>query len=195
LDVSAIFKGQPVRFTLEALPGRTYTGVVKNRYMVPTVQDGVVSYTVIINVENQDGSLLPGMTCGVEFIQERNENILLVPNAALRYQPSSQSQPVQASQTGQAGQTQGLAGLLGSGGGTGGGGPGSGRSSRSQPMESGSRRSSGGVNSITIKSLWFINDEGKPEMMMVKTGISDGSFTEIIDGHPEGTRIILREKV
>jgi HlyD family secretion protein len=56
---------------------------------MPSVQDNVVSYKVIISVENPDGSLLPGMTCSVEFIEERSEGVLLVPNAALRFQPSS----------------------------------------------------------------------------------------------------------
>jgi HlyD family secretion protein len=56
---------------------------------MPAVQDNVVSYTVIVNVDNSGGSLLPGMTCAVEFIEERSEGILLVPNAALRYQPAA----------------------------------------------------------------------------------------------------------
>jgi HlyD family secretion protein len=50
-----------------------------------------VSYKVIVNVRNREGILLPGMTCAVEFIEERKENILLVPNAALRYQPTGMS--------------------------------------------------------------------------------------------------------
>ncbi|MDR2499644.1 MAG: efflux RND transporter periplasmic adaptor subunit [Treponema sp.] len=87
LDISGIRQGQEARFTLEALPGRTYTGVVDSLHLVPAVQNNVVSYTVIINVENLDGALLPGMTCAVEFILERREDILMAPNAALRFQP------------------------------------------------------------------------------------------------------------
>ncbi|MDR1250036.1 MAG: efflux RND transporter periplasmic adaptor subunit [Treponema sp.] len=87
LDVSGIHKGQGVRFTLESLPGRNFSGIVESLRLMPAIQDNVVSYTVIINVDNQDGSLLPGMTCAVEFIEEQRENVLLVPNAALRYQP------------------------------------------------------------------------------------------------------------
>jgi HlyD family secretion protein len=88
LDIASIREGQQVRFTLESLPGRGYTGAVESKRLLPTVQNNVVSYSIIINVENQDGSLLPGMTCAVEFIEERSENILLVPNAALRFEPS-----------------------------------------------------------------------------------------------------------
>ncbi|MDR2111294.1 MAG: efflux RND transporter periplasmic adaptor subunit, partial [Spirochaetaceae bacterium] len=91
LDIASIRQGQEVRFTLEALPGRTFTGSVESKRLLPSVQDNVVSYNVIITVDNQDGSLLPGMTCSVEFIEERREDILLVPNAALRYAPAALS--------------------------------------------------------------------------------------------------------
>ena len=89
LDIAGIIEGQEVRFTLESLPGKTFSGLVQSKHLLPSVQDGVVSYNIIINVENKGGDLLPGMTCSVEFIEERRENILLVPNAALRYQPTS----------------------------------------------------------------------------------------------------------
>jgi len=89
LDIASIKKDQGVRFTLESLPGRTYTGVVSDKRLMPSTQDSVVSYQVIINVNNKDGSLLPGMTCSVEFIEERDENVLLVANGALRYSPTT----------------------------------------------------------------------------------------------------------
>jgi HlyD family secretion protein len=91
LDIASILQGQEVRFTLEALPGRTFTGSVESKRLLPSVQDNVVSYNVIIAVDNQDGSLLPGMTCSVEFIEERREDILVISNAALRYAPASLS--------------------------------------------------------------------------------------------------------
>jgi HlyD family secretion protein len=62
LDVSSLYRGQAVRFTLESLPGRSFTGTVENIRMVPVVLNNVVSYTVIISVENRDGVLFPGMT-------------------------------------------------------------------------------------------------------------------------------------
>jgi HlyD family secretion protein len=96
LDISSIRGGQGVRFTLEALPGKKFSGVVETIRLMPAVQDNVVSYTVIVNVDNSGGSLLPGMTCAVEFIEERNENVLLVSNAALRYQPTALTEEAMA---------------------------------------------------------------------------------------------------
>ena len=89
LDISSITRGQDVRFTLESLPGRRFNGSVENVRMVPVTSGGMVSYTVLISAQNRDGSLMPGMTCAVEFIVERNEDILLIANAALRYQPTT----------------------------------------------------------------------------------------------------------
>jgi HlyD family secretion protein len=91
LDVASISRGQPVRFSLESLPGRSFQGEVETLRLVPVVSSNVVSYTVIVKVENHDGTLLPGMTCAVDFIVERSEDVLMISNAALRYQPTNLS--------------------------------------------------------------------------------------------------------
>jgi HlyD family secretion protein len=91
LDVVSLYRGQAVRFTLESFPGRGFTGTVGNIRMVPVATNNAVSYTVIIGVENRDGVLMPGLTCAVNFIVEKSEDVLLVSNAALRYQPSTLS--------------------------------------------------------------------------------------------------------
>lgn len=89
LDISSIRVGQAVRFTVEANPSKIYTGTVGTIRLDPMTTDKVVYYYVIIKADNADGSLLPGMTANVEFIKETKDSALLVPNAALRYQPSS----------------------------------------------------------------------------------------------------------
>lgn len=91
LDISSIQNGQEVRFTLEAFPGKTFSGVVDSVRLSPQTQDGVVSYKVIVATENAGMTLLPGMTCELEFIEDRRENVFLIPNAALRFSPSSLS--------------------------------------------------------------------------------------------------------
>ena len=190
LDVVSIGVGQPVRFNLESIPGRSFLGVVETLRLVPLVSNNVVSYTVIIKVENQDGSLLPGMTCAVDFIVERSEDILMISNAALRFQGpnSDQENSNPAQQTGNQGSNTGLASLMmGQGGRTMGGG---GR----QVMNQGQTRNS--APAAIIRSLWYISDEGKLESISVETGISDGSFTEIqINDDFEGRQFILREKI
>ncbi|QQO10694.1 efflux RND transporter periplasmic adaptor subunit [Breznakiella homolactica] len=188
LDIAAIRNGQEVRFTLEALPGKNYSGSVETVYLMPTTSDNVVSYTVIIAVSNRDGALLPGMTCEVEFIQERRENILMVPNAALRYQPASTA-AVAEKNTSSSGQSGLTALVMPSGPPMGRGGPPPGGRNNQE-------NSTAQTAPVTQKTIWFLNDAGKPESAEVFVGISDGSFTEII-GSPElsGKEIILRERV
>jgi HlyD family secretion protein len=232
LDVTSIQKGQAVRFSLESLPGRRFSGQVESLRMVPVVSNNVVSYTVIVKVENQDGALLPGMTCAVDFIVERSENVLMVSNAALRYQPTNLSEEkiaemifnaglenmdeeqrkaareaaqnarekarAQTQAAGQnANQNSGITGLLGGGqmrmmgGGRSGG--------RQRPGQGGPQGGPQGVNGdsvIVMRNLWYISDEGKLEVMRVRTGISSGSFTAIYSREDmEGKQVILREKV
>ena len=210
LDVTSIYKGQQVRFTLESFPGRMFFGVVENLRMIPVTTNSVVSYTVIINVENRDGSLMPGMTCAVDFIVERAENVLIVSNAALRYRPTHLSaeqisemifnaslanmddeQRKAASEARAQSQERnkqqpdqnsnnGIAGLMM-------GQPG-GRAratgQRRRPSGQGPGQSQGQSperpERIVMRNLWFVNGEGKIDCMQVRVGISDGSSTEII---------------
>ena len=77
-------------FTVQALPGRTFTGVVQQVRLQSTTVDNVVNYTVVVTLENADGKLLPGMTARVDFLVNSAVNVLKVANAALRYKPSDE---------------------------------------------------------------------------------------------------------
>jgi HlyD family secretion protein len=89
LDISSIKVGQEVRFTVEANPGETFSGSVKEIRLVPETSSNVVYYYVIILADNKSGKLLPGMTANVSFIKQKRENVVVVPNAALRFTPTS----------------------------------------------------------------------------------------------------------
>ncbi len=89
-DIDQIEQGQPVTFTVQALPGRTFTGIVQQVRLQSTTVDNVVNYTVVVTVENPDGKLLPGMTARVDFLVRSAVNVLKVANAALRYRPSAE---------------------------------------------------------------------------------------------------------
>jgi len=226
LDITSIHRGQAVRFTLESLPGRTFTGVVETLRLMPVILNNVVSYTVFIRVENHDGSLLPGMTCNVDFIVERSENALTISNGALRYQPSSlsseqieemifyaslenmneeqrihalnarneaeatrpsqsQAQPARAQST----VNTGIAGMV-----TGGQMQRGGFNMGPMTVQSSPRA----AMTVTMRNLWYINEQGSLEVMQVMTGISSGSSTELLvldPGTIEGIQFILRERI
>ena len=89
-DIDQIKQGQPVTFTVQALPGQTFTGTVQQVRLQSTTVDNVVNYTVVVTLENPDGKLLPGMTARVDFLVKSAVNVLKVANAALRYRPSDE---------------------------------------------------------------------------------------------------------
>jgi len=86
-DVGNIKEGQSVRFTVDAFPKKSFTGVVKQVRLNPTTQQNVVTYDVVVSVENPEQILLPGMTAYVNIVTAECKNALLVPNAALRFKP------------------------------------------------------------------------------------------------------------
>lgn len=88
-DVGRIKPGMPVAFTVDAFPGREFHGTVGKVRLNAQMTQNVVLYTVEINIENPDKLLLPYLTANVNFEVDHQTNTLLVPNAALRWSPSS----------------------------------------------------------------------------------------------------------
>jgi len=88
-DIGNIRVGQAVRFTVDAFAGRNFKGEVTQIRLSPTVQQNVVTYDVVVNVDNPEQILMPGMTAYVSIAVEERKDVLLVPNAALRFKPSA----------------------------------------------------------------------------------------------------------
>jgi HlyD family secretion protein len=86
-DIGRIHPGQPVTFTVDAHPGEVFKGEVGKVRLNATMTQNVVTYTVEVNTDNSDGKLLPYLTANVKFIVGDRQDVLLVPNAALRWQP------------------------------------------------------------------------------------------------------------
>ncbi|MEZ5292354.1 MAG: efflux RND transporter periplasmic adaptor subunit [Vicinamibacterales bacterium] len=87
-DVGRVAAGQPVSFAVDAYPGRPFAGTVRQVRLQPTVVQNVVSYTTIIDVPNPKGLLKPGMTATLDVEVARVDDVLHVPAAALRFQPT-----------------------------------------------------------------------------------------------------------
>lgn len=86
-DIGSVDTNQNVKFTVDAFPGRDFVGkVVQVRNAAQTVQN-VVSYDTIIDVDNRDEKLKPGMTANVQIITAERKDVLVVPNSALRFKP------------------------------------------------------------------------------------------------------------
>jgi HlyD family secretion protein len=177
-DIVRIKQGQSVTFTVQALPGQTFSGTVQQVRLQSTTADNVVNYTVIVTLENPEGKLLPGMTARVDFLVKSAENVLKVPNAALRYKPSDEvlarfGTP-SASGDPRAKATAGA-----------------GRRPRGSADASRARRGDAGASGSGGGTLYTLDPKGALQATRVRTGISDGLFTELLgQGVPEGTKVI-----
>ena len=178
-DIGSIAVGQPVTFTVQAYPNRSFTGTVQQVRLQSTTQDNVVNYTTVISVANLDGKLLPGMTATVQFLTGSAKNVLLVPNAAIRFRatPEMMAQ-VGMGQRSRTDSTRGAGASTSAAGGSnaqrsGAYGAGTGASgTRGAGAPNGAARSNAGM-------LWYLDKTGKLAVARVKTGLTDGQTTEI----------------
>ncbi len=88
-DIGRIHEGQAVEFTVQAYSADTFKGTVRQVRMQSAVSENVVTYTVVVDVDNADGRLLPGMTATVQFVVGEAKAVLCAPNAALRFKPDA----------------------------------------------------------------------------------------------------------
>ncbi len=91
-DVGRITVGQDATFTVDAYAGRTFRGKVSEVRNAPIIVQNVVTYDVVIQVDNRDLKLKPGMTANVSVMIANREGVLKIPNAALRFRPQSAKQ-------------------------------------------------------------------------------------------------------
>src|SRR3546814_8633593 len=87
-DIGQVRAGQSVSFTADAFPDRQFGGVVDQVRLSATTTSNVVTYPVVVTVDNADGTLLPGLTVNAEIEVSKRDDVLKVANAALRYKPS-----------------------------------------------------------------------------------------------------------
>lgn len=179
-DIAQIKEGQPVEFTVQALQGQTFKGTVKQVRLQSTTVDNVVNYTVVVAVDNSAGKLLPGMTARVNFLTNGAQNILKVSNSALRYKPTdAQLAALKAAQN------QSAVGGAQSAG-TSSAGPQSAAGSQTKGTRS---RTSG--TRPNFGTLFYVDGSGKLAVARVRTGITDGTVTEISGKNiTEGMKVI-----
>src|SRR6266568_2426888 len=166
-DVGVVKIGQDVDFTVDAFPMRTFHGKVVQVRNAPITVQNVVTYDTVIGVSNPDLKLKPGMTANVSIIVAHKDNVLQIKNAALRYRPAEAA----------SGQMTGS--RVGSDG------------SKTR-VPSGAQRG-GGREQRTSERTVYVLSGGQPQPVQIKTGISDGVVTEVIEGLKEGDRIITAE--
>lgn len=159
-DVGRVNVGQQATFTVDAFPGRTFRGEVVQVRKAAQVLQNVVTYDVVVSAPNNDQVLLPTMTANVRIVTDTKEDVLRVPNAALRFRPPG-VEAEQRERPGGGGQRPG-----------GGAGPGAGPGGRE----------GGAKASVTRGRVWVLDATGKPKAIPIQLGISDGTTTEVTGG-------------
>jgi HlyD family secretion protein len=139
-DIGSVLNDQSVTFTVDAYPNRTFTGKVAQVRNAPKIASNVVTYDTIIHVDNRDLRLRPGMTANVSIVVARRDNVIRIPNAALRVRMPDASGNVAPAAPAPSPTASAPKAGGGGPGGTGGGGEGGGRRG-----EGGGRRGGGGM--------------------------------------------------
>lgn len=172
-DVGQVKGGQNARFTVAAQPGRQYPATVTRVAYGSTITDNVVTYTTLLDVENKDLSLRPGMTATATIAAQEKDKVWVVPNSALRFSPDGAQATARAAN----GSGGGIVGKL-----------------LPRPPGMGARR--GGANGHARETaggagrIWVLKN-GQPVALTVQKGVSDGRQTEVSgEGLAEGLPVI-----
>ncbi|MBT9506195.1 efflux RND transporter periplasmic adaptor subunit [Rhodoferax sp.] len=166
-DVGSVKVGQKASFTVSAYPSRKYPATITRVAFGSTTTDNVVTYVTYLDVDNTDLSLRPGMTAASTITSTERQDVLLVPNTALRFSP-----------------TQGGNAAAKSGGGI--------VSSLLPRMpRSGAAKSATGAG--PAKQVWILR-EGTAAPVAVSAGISDGRMTEITGGELQPGMLVITDQ-
>ena len=160
-DVGSVRVGQKANFTVSAYPSRRYPATVTRVAYGSTKTDNVITYTALLEVNNQDLSLRPGMTAVATIAATERNDVLLVPNTALRFTPTAGAAAGAAS-----GSSGGLVSSL-----------------MMRPPSGGQRKTAGtdkrgGGNGGSQRQIWVLQG-GQAKPITVTTGITDGRVTEV----------------
>jgi len=155
-DIGRIQVNQTAKFNVDAFPNKNFEGVVKQIRLNPTNTANVVTYDVVISVDNPEQLLLPGMTAYVNINFAKHDNVLLVPNAALRYRPKNEELNLAMKKD-------------------------------KKPDDNASKTKTDDLGSGKI----YVLRNNKPEMIRVKTSITNGKFTEIISSDVKPNEFVI----
>jgi len=170
-DIGKIKERQKARFTVDAFPEDVFSGAVRQVRYSPTVNQNVITYATIIDFENRDAKLRPGMTAAVSIIAGEAKGALRIPSAALRFTPDLPAEEI--------------AGIMKAAGERmlawrkRGGGP---------EIPSVSENQQGGQQP---SAAWYLDDKEKLNVALIRPGIPDSAFTEILTSDlKEGQKVI-----
>lgn len=187
-DIGKIQVGQKSTFTVDAYPDSNFTGQVSQIRLQPVTVQNVVSYTVVIDVPNPQLKLMPGMTANLTIVVAGKEDVVVAPSAALRFTPPDWEGRKKGAKTAGSDTSKQRAGADSgkqAGTDTAKGGGWKGRGGAGGPGGPGGHKGSPDAGRL------FVLENGKPKPIRVKTGLTDGTHTEISGDIEPGTDVII----
>ena len=163
-DVGTVKLGQSATFTVSAWPGRNFPATIQRVGIGSTTTDNVVTYKTVLVVKNDDLALRPGMTATSRIVTANRDNVLLVPNAALRFTPTVAAAPAPSGSF--------ISKLM----------PRPPRSKTQQPKQA----------ATGATQVWVLKD-GQPQAIAVQTGVSNGRQTEITGGELKAGMAVITD--
>jgi len=181
-EIGLIKVGQPVRFEVQAHDEKIFNGTVRQVWLQPETVQNVVNYTVVVDADNPDGLLLPGMTATLDFVVELKEDVILVPIAATRIEPTRSMMEKMFENMRKRFEARGDSAHTRPSGGFGG--------DRMASGAAGSGMSGHNGNNSNMTMIWYFDEKKDLQSMPVRTGSNDGRNIEI---EPMFPGMLIRE--
>jgi HlyD family secretion protein len=181
-DMGLVEQAKGATFTVDAFPGKEFKGAIQQMRLNPQNVQNVVTYNVVFDVDNPDQKLKPGMTANLTITIDERNNVLKVPNSALRYRPQTTTQNQNRSNNG-SGNSQG--------------------SSQRRWQQNGDNNGQDRITPATspvlpgqTRLVWVLGADKKPQARRIVVGLSDGTSTEVTSGNlQEGDVVIIGENI
>ena len=188
-DIGLVEQAKTATFSVDAFPGKEFKGTIQQMRLNPQNVQNVVTYNVVLDVDNPEQKLKPGMTANLTITIDERNNVLKVPNAALRFRPQSNS--------GQNGSNTGSNNR----GSNNGSAQRQGRGQRNADANNGQADNPLTPSTAPLiagqnRLVWVLGQDGQPQPRRITVGLSDGSSTEIVSGNlQEGDVVIIGETI
>ncbi len=203
-DIGLVEQAKSVKFSVDAFPGKDFDGKIQQMRLNPQNVQNVVTYNVVIDVSNPEQKLKPGMTANLTITIDERNNVLKVPNSALRFTPTDAS----GQRIGRSGDGAGNAGgqrwqqqsdnRSANANQAAGGGQQAGAQQAGAP-QGGPRNfapASAPVLEGQTRLVWVLGQDGKLQSRRIKVGLTDGASTEVVEGNlQEGEMVVTGQTI
>ena len=192
-DVGSVRQGMPVRFTVDAYPERDFQGKIRLVRLNPTILQNVVTYNVVVDVNNQGSLLKPGMTAQVSFVANQRDDVLRIPNGALRFKPPKDEKEDRKIAKKEVSKKKAAESASGGQSETGGTTPADAPKEVAKTDSAPNTDGSGRVRRPPAR-VYKLNDKNELVPMEIRTGVASNQFTEMISGDVKpGDELVIRD--